>query len=649
MSELEAIESATDPQAQAAIEAARGFISEEAPHLARIFGIEGLDIEVGNEWITEVYTDGRVKMKVDPSFFVKEGYEPEWAVYGTLHEVVAHVREALWEPHLNKQVSDFTKQGKAQGIFHNILTDIAGNNAIHARLPRLAQVASDVYRKRQMPDDPTPVDDPLEQQPRYRDQPRHMQFLYKMIRQEMIPDCHTAVATEVDATIARLRDFEGSGQDIIKYSTAVAKPDGTATKAEERFGLWRKYIYPEFEALLEQDRQEAKATAENGEPGESGGDQTSEQANANQQLSGEQESDSSQGHPSQQPGEGQPSDQQGNNPFQASYDDYHQNRHPEPLGEAAHEALHKAAEQLATTKRNTPSPRQRLDQELQAETGHRLHELQSYNGELVKYKDQIEAVRALFFNRVITPQLAIRKRLGKTPLSEGVLLDPNRLSETMVAIKNGVEEPVAFLDYEHRKVSAETVGNTDYYLVIDRSSSMGEDGGKKAEAAAASTLIFLEGLAGIQQDIEEAEAAYGIELDVSIRSSVYGFGSEAEQLKPLDESLKTKERLDCYQAARNPLNEGTADYLALEAIADEPREDNDRRRIVVVLTDGESNDTETASNALRRLRSTPNSYVYAISIGSDEAIELYKPDARRCDDPTLLPETLGKLLEETLA
>lgn len=627
-----------DPEKLAAIEAARGFIETEAPHLSRLFHIDGLDIEVGEGWKTLAYTDGRVKMTVDPSFFIEQGYEPEWAVYGTLHEVVAHAREALWEPLLTKKVGEFAGQGEPQAIFHNIFSDIAGNKAMHARLPRLEEVAEDVYRRRQMPDDPIPMEDPLEQQPRYRDMPRHLQFLYKVIRQEMISGSHTAVFSEVDGAIERLRDYEGSGQDAIKRSTDVARPDGSATTPEERFGLWVKVIYPEFEALLEQDRQDP-----NFQPGDGNTGQGQDGSTGGKQKPGDQASQN-------QPGEGKPgSDSQSDDSkFGQYYEDYRQNRHPEPLDEAAHEALHEAAEQIAKVRRDTPSPRQRLDEQIQQKTGHRLYEQQTYNRELVKYRGQVEAIRDLFFKRIISPQVEIKRRLGRTPQTEGAILNPNRLAETIAETRDGTIEPAAFLDYEHRKVSGETVGNTDYYLVIDRSSSMNEDGGKKAIAAASSTLIFLEGLAGIQHDIEEAEAEFNIELGMSVGSSVLAFGNEAAVLKPLSDKLETKERLDSYQAARNPLHEGTADYLALGIIDGEEREDEERRRIIVVLTDGESNKPDEAKAVIRRLRASSNTSVYAISIGSEKAVELYKPDALRCDDPTKLPDVLGKLLEDTL-
>lgn len=608
----------TNPEQLAAVEAARDYIANQAPTFPRLFNIDGLSISVGKKWATQYGSDGSVEMTVDPGFFVEQDYKPEWAAYATIHEVTAHIREALWEPALTKRVLELKDRGAAESIFHNIMSDIAGNKITHARLPRLEETAVDLYAHKLFRDDPLPIDNPTEQQKRYRDEPRHLQFLYKIIRQEMIPDSFTVVAPEVDAAIARLRNYQQSGQDVIKYSTDVVKPDGSATKPEERFGLWLTVVYPEFVKLLEQDQQDKKSQQQSGDGG--------------------------------QPTDGQPDDG-GQDPsdgqFSEDYQDYWQNRHPESLSEEQHEVLHKAAAKQSEDKRNTPNPEQVRQQKFEQETGHKLREQQKYNQELKKYLPQIEAMRELFFSRIIEPQVTIKRRLGHTPLTEGAILDPTRLAQTIVDIKTGNDEPTAFVDYEHRRTTAETVGNTDYYLVVDRSSSMNEDG--KNKAASASTLIFLEGLAGIQTDIEEAEAKYGVDLDVSIRSSVYGFGDSAQQLKPLGQELNTKQRLDSYQAALNPLGEGTADYLALKAINDEPRQDDNRRRIVVVLTDGVSNDAGLASTTIQQLRGSANTSVYAISIGSNAAVNLYSPDAQRCDDPLELPNVLGKLLEETIA
>ena len=241
----------------------------------------------------------------------------------------------------------------------------------------------------------------------------------------------------------------------------------------------------------------------------------------------------------------------------------------------------------------------------------------------------------------------MRRGLARQATPEGILLDPNRLAQTVIDMKSGVQEPAAFLDYTERKRSTETTGNVDYYFVVDTSSSMGEDDGSKAKAAAASTLIFLEGLSAMQSDVEREEMDSGTSLDLMIRSAVYTFGAHTGCIKPLSSKLETKERIDAYQAVGRPAG-STPDHLALQAIAEEQRDDTERKRVIIVISDGESDDEDKTTAALSNLHSQPNTLIYGISIGSDAAVELYKPHSQRVDDPRRLPETMQRLITETI-
>lgn len=631
----------TTPDHQTITQAEFASYTAQIDHIPRIFGVD-VSMKPGDHWKTELHPDGSVEMVYGVDWFVEHGYSLDEALCLTGHEVASHVRRALYYPELTKESKKFAGQGKAQALFNNIFEDIAGDKFEYARLPRMGVVGTQMYRDKLFPDDPPPLDDPLGQKKRYADLPRHVQFVYAIIRQEMIPGSFTAVSPEVNEAIGRLRSYQDTGQDVISYSTNVSKPDGSPMPPEEQFALWTTVIYPEFEALLEQDKQDPNfqnQPGQDGQPGQGDG------------QPGEQGQDSQ----GQQPGEGQP--QQGESgesshghhdssgQFGDVYKDYWDNKHPELLSHEDYEKLAEAAEE-AKKRSNPNAQKRRVQERFKEQTGHSLHEQQSYNQELIKRQEAVDAIRDLFFKRILSPQLTVKRRLGTTLQSEGAILDPNNLAETVADIAGGADEPKAFLDYEHRRTTAETVGNTDYYLVIDRSQSMGE--GTKAKNAASCTLVFLEGLDGIEKDIEEAEAEFGVSLDISIRSAVYGFGNEAQLLKPLSPRLDTKERLGSYNAACQPTNEGTADYLALQAINNEPREDEDRRRIIVVLSDGESNDVDIATEAVGDLRSSPNTLVYGISIGSDAAVELYSPNARRVDNPDDLPAALAALLEETL-
>lgn len=602
----------------AASETARAFITEQAPALAGIFGIDQLSIQVGDGWATDMETGA---VTVDPSFFIEQGYEPDWAIYGTLHEIRAHLVEVQYNPALTRSVMEFAKQGDAEQIFHNVMADISGNKAIHARLPRMADVAEDVYKKRLFPDDPTPMDDPLEQQPRYRDLPRHLQFLYKVIRQEMIPGSHTSVLPEVDEVIQAMRNYQGSGEDVITYSTDVSHGK-RETPPEEKFGLWIQVIYPEYQKLVEIDKQDPRfqdsQKSQNGEPGEP------------QQGAGQ---------------DGKPKD---NGQFGEYYQDYHENRHPEPLSKEDHDKLHDHAEHRKQkpqkTSAGSSNPKVLRSKQFKAETGHSIQEAQNYMAELEKWREPIDAMRELFAS-IIERRVAVRRHLGRQAHTEGALLDPNRLAQTVIDLSSGVKEPAAFLDYQQTRGETEMIGNTDYYLVVDASGSMA---GEKAAAAAASTLIFLEGLGALQADIEEAEAVHDIDLGLTIRSCVYTFGDGAANHKSLSPQLDVKERIESFQTVLAAGSGGTSDFLALEAITEEPQNDTDRRRVIVVITDGESDNADRAGKAIGLLRSQPNTSVHGISIGSDDAVKLYAPNSKRNDDPATLPKAIEALLEETL-
>lgn len=606
------------------------FLNEEVQQLGSLYSLPSITFKVGNKWSTNLETG---EVTIDLSFFTDKGYKPDWVIYGALHEIRAHLSEVLLKPGFTKRVIEFINEGEAQSIFHNIFADIAGNKAIHARLPRMSQVAEDLYRHKLMPDDPTPQEDFLEVQKRYIDEPRHLQFLYKIIRDEMIPGSHTGVAPEVREAIDSLRNFEDSGEDMIKFSTALSDPSGHELSPEVRFEIWIQKIYPIYQKLLEQDQQDPHFQQ-------------------NQSVS-----TNSQGQPADQPNKSENNqstceEDQIPSQFDQYYKDYHENRHPEPMPEKMKNKLHETVGQVIKEKerqeriKRYETPERSRDKQLLREVGHSLQELRAYNEELSKYQSEIDAFRNIY-KQVIDQRLSMKRGLSRQATPTGVLLDPNRLAQTVVDIKSGIQEPVAYLGYTERKRSMETVGNVDYYFVIDTSTSMAEGDGEKAKAATATAMIFLEGLSAMQADVEREEMNSSVNLDLMIRSSVYVFGENTKCIKPLSTSLNVKQRMDTYATVSRPAG-GTPDYVALQAIADEQREDSDRRRIIIVMSDGESDNKDEAIKALNRLRAQPNTFVFGISIGSDDAVELYKPHSQRVDNPRDLPEKMRRLISGTI-
>lgn len=606
----------TTEEIAAGLQQAEAFLRDRVPHLGRLFGMD-LNIRLGNKWATNMEA-GSNDVTADPRFFIEKGYTPDMAIYATLHEVAAHLREKVIEPKLTRRIIGFAKQGKPQAIFYNTFTDIAGNNLIHAAFPRMRSVATQLYSEK------------LFAGTDYTQIPRHLQFLYKVIRQEMIPDSETAVLPEVDAPIAELRNYQGQG-DVIKYSTAVAKSAYEAMGGEERFGIWTAIIYPVYEKLIELDRQDSSRQSQSGGKGQGNGE--------NQQGTQSQVSDK----PKDQP-------QSDSERFSSYYEDYKQSHHPEPMSEEEHDKLYQHAKEHAqsSAKPNSPLSRQRehertLDKKVRDETGHSLQEQRRYNAEIVRWRSAIQKMRDVF-QHVINERVAQKRGLSRRTFTDGAVLDPDRLVQTVIDVRSNIEEPEAFKNYVVKRGEARSIGKTDYVFMFDVSGSMGR---KNAVNAASSVVIGLEGLAALQRDVAEAEAVHKADIELDIRTAIYIFGDEAACVKPLSTTVTLKERLDTYAAVIDPHGGNTRDFLALEEIARWPSE-SDRRRMLIVVSDGGSNDSARARHAIEKLRDQ-GWFVYGISIGSDEAEHLYHPTARRVDDPDKLQTTIHDFIEATIS
>ena len=593
------------------------FLSDSVPHISRMFGHE-ISISVGDGWATNLETG---EVTADPRFFLERGYTEDEACYATMHEINAHLDEVVTEPQLTRRVMRFAKAGEAEQIFHNIFSDIAGNNRTHAVLPRMQEVASDLYADKLFHDK---QDAPI------KDQPKHLQFLYSVIRSEMIPDSFTIVDPQVRQAIDGLRDFQGQG-DLIKYSTEAVNPNGEALTPTQRFDIWTRVIYPVFDELKQLDEQDPKF---NQQPGSGGEDGTLQDG---QQNKGDQSQD--------QPARAEPKAGESGTggKFKKQYDDYFKNKHPEPLSHEEHDKLHDYVENKR--RERAVRPEKKLDDRLQAETGHNLADKKRYDALIDRWIDSIDEMRDVF-KSVVQERISIKKGLSRQSKTEGAMLNPNTIAQTAIDIASGVSEPAAFLDYEQQKRSGEMVGKTDWVFVFDASGSMFDGDGEKAKAAEASAVISMEGLRAMQRDVEEAEAEHGIDLELDIRTSMYVFGREATKVKELSTGLSEKERYDTAGLIRNDAG-STADYLALEDIATLPKA-SDRRRVVVVVSDGGSDERERATKAIKKLRDD-NWEVIGISIGSNEAEELYSPTSKRTDNPAELPSTIKKLIEESYA
>ena len=659
---------------EASIKAAQEFIEENVTKLGLLLGVSGMSVTVGDGWSTNIKTGA---VTVDPSFFIEEGYKPEWCNYAIMHEISAHLRELITDPEMSKKIHEFVGESRAKHLFHNIMSDIAGNKRIHKVLPIQAAVAEQLYSKK------------LFAESDFRELPRHLQLMYKIIRQEMIPGSDTAVLPEVDEAIARLRHFTEDDKDIIEFSTVVNE---TPTKAREpgvNLYLWINHIYPEFEKLRQQDIADPIQKQNNKEQGEGEGQGEGQgQGQGQQQGEGEEQSegagraeDEGQGQ-DQADGEGQEQGQgqgeskgegegesqgqqqggegegegQGEDGFGEFYDDYERTKHASPISHEAQDEISKQikeikSQEVAEAAKNTPKAKAR--QALQDRIGreHTPEKYDKYVETIIAHNAEIEQMQE-FFGSLINERLAKRRILNK-PASQGQILNTNAIAQTFTNLKTGEElNSQAYLNYDTLVAEREAEGSFDCYLVVDDSKSMAQNG--KSDQAGLAAMIFLEGLWAFERQIREQEQQEGIQLKWDVRTSVFTFGSSAHEVKPIGPELTDKSRLDV-QKAISGASGRTCDYLALEAIAtqieDEILKDpssKGRRRLVYVITDGESDDTDQLRDILDKLNSLEVEVVgIGIVDGSVEAV--YPKGSKTIASAKDLPQTLVDSMEASMS
>ncbi len=91
----------------------------------------------------------------------------------------------------------------------------------------------------------------------YSKLPRHLQFVYKLIREEMVPDEEIQVSNEVADVMKEKIKFQGKEYTPKEIVEEFIKPKGGRdTKAGQRYFVLQKTLEPVFEKLLAKDLEE---------------------------------------------------------------------------------------------------------------------------------------------------------------------------------------------------------------------------------------------------------------------------------------------------------------------------------------------------------------------------------------------------------
>lgn len=584
----------------------------------------------------------------DPSYYEKKGLTEGHAFDSFLHEF-EHFRRLMtalrergglekWKRHRER-----LKAKPRLKIFDNVLEDISVDRAKVSRAPSTREAQEDLYHAHLWPDrDFTKL-------------PRHLQFIYALFRETMLPDEPVEVAEEVRVEIEKLRRMKNTaGQSLIEV---MSHPDLPQLK---RWALQERFFEPVYERLFAEDVRDEEGKGEKGAEGEKG-----EKGEGGGMEEGKPQEETEEGEA--KPGAGEPGKEPSGKParpddyFKDQYDAYHAQS---PDAAISEEEWDKAVEEALKAVGRPKTPEEMAAEAYALEAGVSLSDLQAYQ----RFWETVEQMRDPETDETVVEELraAFRKIVAerleptarpKQPVEEGEYLV--RPAEAVAEIKAGRTEPRVWMTFEDRERPKELYGAFDVTVVCDRSGSMEQSDGtavKRDEQRKAAAMV-LESLREFCDDLEEKRK--DLRSDLKVRSEVWGFGgpSEVGCLKPLSEELTDRERVAVFKVLATTPGKSTRDDLALKAIRETvPDEDWERvrrgelRKVVMVFTDGDSSNPEGVKAELKEWRGQ-GAFVVVVGIteAAQAALRLYKPDAKLAKTAAQVGVAVADILGSHLA
>ena len=593
----------------------------------------------------------------DPSYYEKKGMTEAHAFNSFLHEF-EHFRRLItllrergglekWRKH-----RDRVKAKPHLHVFDNVLEDISVDRAILSRAPNQQETQFDLYRSHLWP------------KTDFTELPKHLQFIYALFREQMMPKEPVKVSDEVRSEIERLRKMKNaSGQNVIEV---MSNPDLPQAK---RLALQESFFEPVYERFFEQDvkekkEQEEKKKAEGGGGEDGEKDQSPGQSQPGKpEKPGEGKPDKGEGKPepgqgTPQPGESKPGESgTPDDLFKELYNEYFEKS---PDAALADQQIEDAVNKVTKAKGKPKSAEDLVAEAYAKEAGVSVEDLQAYQ----RFWETVEELRApeadttvveeirAVFRKILTERLEPVSR-PKQPVEEGEYLV--RPAEAVADVRAGRTEPRVWMTYETRERPKELFGAFDVTVVCDRSLSMNKYDGvsvKNAEQQKA-VMLVLEALREFCDNLDEKRA--DLMNDLHVRSEVWGFGGPPEVgcIKALSEELTDKQRVAVFKELNNTPGKSTRDDLALNGLADSVSEEDwervrkgELRKVVIVLTDGDSSNKAGAKKAIKDLREKG---VIVVAIGitnaAENALKLYAPDAHLAKTAAETGVAVGKVLE----
>ncbi|MEK9151627.1 MAG: VWA domain-containing protein [Patescibacteria group bacterium] len=588
---------------------------------------EGVDTFAFDLETDDIYLNAR--------FYKQKGLSDEKTTYATLHEIEHFLekKQLLAEKNGERAYATYLsrlEKSKAYGVMDNCIADIRENTTVIRKTDEgYVAIERGMYKE-----DLFPSTD-------LSREPKHLQLPQAILREARVPGERCAVSPEVRMAIDELKSIRA--KDGTTLLQIMGDPN---TPMSVRLKLQDKYVWPKVAAFLKQDEEEQKKNQGKGK-GEKPDDGTKKR-----KPGAPSESEAGRADQPQKP-EGRPS--KGADPNETFKDAYARadKRVPNAVPVGKEKATFKKWQETHG------DPMDRADREYAEKLGVKKEDLQRYRSIADQMRKTVnpETNQSVIddLRGLISRIIAKRKKempAPRYPVEEGEdLVDP---TELVTRAKVGDFEPKAWETHDIRTQRGKRFGTVEITLVCDRSTSMA---GRKQQEQQKAAVLFMEALKEFADFAKEESSM--LEKPLEVRSEVYSFQSSSEDavpLKHLSDDISEKERIDV-AVKIGTCSGSTTDFVPLETIAKSIDQDKERliadgelKKIIIVFTDGESDDPVRVKNVLGVMREK-GVVVIGIGITKDgkPALTTYAPEARLAETAEQLPQVLSDVLREHLS
>jgi len=533
------------------------------------------------------------KVNLATKWFAEQGYSMDQLIWACFHEV-EHFKDLKSDKEAVLENFDYLKNKgryrKAYHTFYNVFDDLFVNQGVANQAPAYTkdqiggQEVERLYKEK------------LFKETDFQKLPRHLQFLYTLLRQKMVPLEKTKVSQEVKDVLEKEISVLGQKMDYSTFIETFIKPTATSSEKEEnlphrRYQLLKRYIEPIFEKLLEEDIEDPRFKPRKGQKGQPGKE-----------------------------GEGTPFDD-----FYKEFDKKNPSQIPQGKiekwvrneqkkeKEAKEKEKKEEEEEAKSPRKKAKEAQAAADQEFAKRNDIPLETMEEFRKLEAKVNPYLEELSSLWRSIIYGKSEEVRIALEGF-YKHGTDIDIPEVVKEWPKIEMGrLEETRIFVKPVEKTVIHEKPELIQVHLLCDLSGSMDSE---KREILKETTVLLLRSLEEFQTYLNMTRDLTKSKLNVETEAWGFGDREKAEKLKYFA-SEKQGRSLEAERAeliktiAQLDRDKGsTYDDRPLEAIAQgiettpgilENLKKGKILKIIIEITDGGSSDEEASRRALHRL------------------------------------------------